>query len=402
MKKSIVFLSFLNLWSLENGKGAPSFQRTIMGYVQKDWNVVLILPKHNNGQTPELEYDNLKVIYFSTGILEKLTQIRKIGFFMRILYSRYGNYKFYKIGKKFITKNTVIYGYEVEGVYAAKKLSDEFKIPLITRFQGTVLYGYKNTFFNRLKKYPHYEALKTEADITIMTDDGTFGNKVLKDLNNKSKKILFWKNGVDIGNKPVDPTATKTLKQKLMLNGTERILLTVSRLAAWKKVDRAIIAFHEVLKINPSCKLIIIGDGEEKNKLVNLTNELDISNDVIFCGAVEQEKIGIYMAITDVFLSLYDLSNVGNPLLEAMNCGKAIITLNNGNTSEIINNNLNGILLEPNDLNQLPEKILELLKDDALRKELGNNALKMAKTTFWTWDERIEKEVNEVSKLISG
>jgi glycosyltransferase involved in cell wall biosynthesis len=64
-----------------------------------------------------------------------------------------------------------------------------------------------------------------------------------------------------------------------------------------------------------------------------------------FEGAVQQQDVVRYLHAADVFLSLNDLSNVGNPLLEAMACGKPIVTVDSGTTGQLIHDGETGILL---------------------------------------------------------
>ncbi len=399
--KNIVFLTYLNLWSMDKNKGAPSFYKTIEAYIKDGWNVILINPNYNLGVTPKLE--GLKIITFKP-IFFPLVKLKKISFFGRILHSLQGNFMFYRIGKKVIKEfnyQAIIYSYEVNGVLGGKKLREKYCLPFITRFQGTVLAPLKNNWLNRLKRYPHFQALETEADLTIMTDDGTQGDEVLNNLNNRSKKVLFWKNGVDINtNEQKNDIAITKIREKLGLSPSDEVLMTVSRLASWKKVNRAIEALSVIIKKRPECKLVIVGDGNEKQNLINLTKKLNLESNVIFAGSVPQIEVKNYLNLADIFLSLYDLSNVGNPLLEAMSCGKPIITLDVGNTSSIIKNEVNGILLDLEQLNKLPEYIHKILNDKCFAEKLGKNAKHYAKKYFWSWDERMKAELAIVNTLI--
>jgi len=313
-------------------------------------------------------------------------------------------YRFlYKTGKSILkgknnANNFVIYAYEVDGVEAAKKLSLLFKLPLVTRFQGTVHYATKDTLLNRFWFMPHLSALKTAADLTIITNDGTKGKQTIDRLGNKSKKVLFWRNGVD--HVPV-PLLSNRDKCRHELNiGDNFTFLTVSRLAGWKRVDRAITAFAEVYKEYPKSILIIVGDGDEKQQLERLAQELGIQQAVTFTGSVSQEDIYRYMAAADVFLSFYDLSNVGNPLMEAMMCGKPIITLDVGDTREIIRNDENGILLSANEINVIPVMMKRLIEDKEYSLKIATGAKVYADREFWTWDVRIASEIKEVGALL--
>ena len=304
--------------------------------------------------------------------------------------------------KKSNGKYIVLYAYEVHAVEAAKKLSELYNIPFISRFQGTILENVPNTMWNRLKKYPHFQALSQKSDLIIMTDDGTSGLKVLEKLNNKTSQIEFLKNGVNIlstANNDTDSVAR--IKERLCLNQKDFIFLTVSRLVYWKRLDRAIVAISKLKKQHIDCKLIIVGEGNERIALERLVRKKNVEDYVIFVGGVDQNEIGKYYVMSDVFLSLYDFSNVGNPLLEALMHGKPIITLNNGNTSQIIKNNYNGILIPIDHDEMIAEAMIRLKEHDELRDRLSYNALDYAKKNLWSWEQRMDHEYKIVIKMLN-
>lgn len=398
--KRLILLTYLNLWSMEKGKGAPSFFKTVDAYVNDGWDIILINPDYGVGVTPEMKG---VVNYTFKPIFFPLTKIKGLSFFGRILHALHGNLVLFKIAQKLIQnskENTCLYAYEVHATKAARKLADKYDLPLVTRFQGTVLHPIKNTFINRLKKYPHFGALSTKADITIMTDDGTHGDRVLKNLGNQSNTVKFWRNGVDIARNHVeDVSKSREIRRKCNLREEDRVLLTVSRLASWKRLDRAINAMPSLIKIDSRIHLVIVGDGAEKDKFMDLANQLGVKEHVFFVGAVEQSEVVDYMAIADIFLSLYDLSNVGNPLLEAMSCGKPIVTLDVGDTSSLIIDGKTGVLLNAEHLDTLPERIIQLIEDKKYAEELGANAREFADNEFWSWKDRMDAEISIVNTL---
>lgn len=404
MQKRIVMLSNLDIWSIDEGKGAPSFYNTIKAYVDDNWDITLIQP--DSKYRKKYKVKGCKIVTFKNTFFDFLNRIPKIRFFSRFFSHIYATHQFQKIANQIIKdkKKAVIYAYEVFAVKAAKKISKKYKLPLVTRFQGTILIKYKNTIINRIYKYPHYSALSETSDLIIMTDDGTKGDIVLKNLNNKTKKILFWKNGQD-EIKPLEQIkeANLELRKKHNIDKNCTVLLTVSRLKNWKKVDRAIYTLSELKKQNKNVKLIIVGDGEEYDNLVQLSKQLNVQDSIIFTGSIKQEDVWKYYSCSDIFLSLYDISNVGNPLMEAMRYGKAIITINNGNTNEIIKNNLNGILLPSNfTINKIVEKAIKLMEDEKIRKALGKNAKEYSEKILWTWKERMQAEVIEILKIFNN
>ena len=77
-----------------------------------------------------------------------------------------------------------------------------------------------------------------------------------------------------------------------------------------------------------------------------LARDLDVSENVRFAGAVPQQDVVSYMHAADAFLAVADLSNVGNPLLEAMACGMCIVAVDAGDTRDLIEDGLRGRLVE--------------------------------------------------------
>lgn len=281
----------------------------------------------------------------------------------------------------------------------AKLLSNLWGVPIVARFQGTIVgVDWMKRPLWKLRAWDHVLGLRIPVDLIIMTNDGTQGDLVLKVLGANMERVRFWMNGVDwelFKSLPKKVEATKQLHIK-----AQRVLLTVSRLVKWKRVDRSIQALPEIVGSFPDTILIIVGDGPERDRLEQLASELGVREHIRFEGALPHKEIPKYLSAADIFLSLYDLSNVGNPLLEAMMGGKCIITINNGHTGRLIRNGENGILLEYKDLPKLSEVIKDLLENDDFRNRLGEKARNFAEENFWSWEERIEAEITEVSQLI--
>lgn len=393
--KTVVILSGLNLWSIEIGKGAPSFFNTVKGYMDAGWNTILINP-----DTDEAIKENMltQIQHYQVSPYLQQQPENKIG---KWLYNnkvqKYYNDRFEEILNSILPnldpRTSILYAYEVMAVPVAKKMSEKYHLKFVTRFQGTILYNKKHNIINRIAYIHHYKALTTPSDLVIMTNDGTFGEQVLIDLGNKSR-CCFWRNGINrphfIEEKKEEPEENEEIK-----------LLTVSRLANWKRVDRAVSAMPEVLEAFPNSKLYVVGDGAEKENLIALAERLRVSDNVIFVGSIPQKDVFVLMKKANIFLSLYDLGNVGNPLYEAMICGKAIVTLDNGDTSSVIVDDKNGVLLDMSQADNSAPAIVSLQKDPDRLHRLERGAKKYADENFWTWEERIQEELKVVTKLLS-
>lgn len=399
--KTIIFYTGLSIWSMKNKSGAPSFYKTVELYIDKGFNVYLVTFNPDNYTNDIISFSNIYCMDFKERY-KKISK-KKIGklylFWRQIDFVKYAKKVSREILKKERGSQILIYAYEVHGVGPAKRIADKYGLPLITRFQGTILNGIPDTFINRIKKYPHFSALKQKADLIIMTNDGTQGEKTLHDLKNKSENIKFWVNGLDLFKMGVQEKL-KNIKKEIGLEDNDKMLLTVSRLEGWKRVDRAIKALAGVLDKHPECKLVIVGDGTCRNDLIAYAKSLGLEKNVVFVGSILHSEVYDYMYSADIFLSLYDLSNVGNPLLESLTLGCCDIVLNTGDTGRFIKNNINGFIINAEELEELPHIILSVLENEELRQKVKKGAKEWALKNLYSWDKRMEMEYEAVSALM--
>lgn len=395
MNKKIIIISMLMLWSMGENKGAPSFYMTLKKYVDEGFDVTLISP--NTDSVRELFDNDFKVITIDLQY-DKYRNIKKIGGVSKILQAKRFIKDAYNVAKKFADENCIIYGYEVQGIIAAKKIADRVNAKLITRYQGTIITkeeAKKNAIIDKIKKYPHLQALRIKADMCIMTNDGTFGLDVLKGIGNETKDIFFWRNGLDF-DKTKEKVYTKNIKKNVFK------FLTVSRVVKWKRIDRAIDLIKILTEKGYNCELKVVGDGSEKENLISQVHEYRLEDKVFFLGAIPHNNVYDVMQEVDFFLSFYDISNLGNPLFEAMYMGLPIITLNTGDTASVIKNGENGILLDIDDLDQEFYKTTYYLDNYSKAIEIGKNGRKYAISNFYSWEERMNMEIECVEEKIGG
>jgi glycosyltransferase involved in cell wall biosynthesis len=266
---------------------------------------------------------------------------------------------------------------------------------------------------DRVMYYRRYEealALKTPADLLIMTDDGTQGDDVIARLNPAMKaKMKFWRNGLDLDRlRPPSEDERRAARASLDLPEGAFVMLTASRLAAWKRVDRAVRAMRSVRSWLPDALLLVVGDGEERARLEALARELGVAASVRFAGAVPQRDVARAMHAADAFLAIADLSNVGNPLLEAMASGMCVVAVDAGDTRELIIDGRTGRLVDNAQRSgfvkpleeRLADLLVQLAADAPQRARLAQGAAAYARDHFWTWDERMAAEINAVSALV--
>ncbi|MGI6502371.1 MAG: GT4 family glycosyltransferase PelF [Candidatus Methanoculleus thermohydrogenotrophicum] len=167
------------------------------------------------------------------------------------------------------------------------------------------------------------------------------------------------------------------------VEGAEKRILFVGRLHPVKGIQYLLGAMSIVHRELPEAKLILVGDGEEREHLETLTDNLGIRECVEFAGRVPHERVKDYMNQAEVFV-LSSLSE-GFPvtILEAMACGLPIVATRVGGIPDIIEDGTNGYLVDTMNQEQLAEALLKLLQDEKLRRDISGNNREKAKKYRW-------------------
>ena len=181
------------------------------------------------------------------------------------------------------------------------------------------------------------------------------------------------------------------------------MVLYVGRLVNWKGVDRLIRVMASVYKKDPDLRscLVIGGDGPLQNSLKKLASDLNIEKKVRFMGAINRNQLRELFASCDIYLTLQDLTNLSNSLLEAMAQGRCVVAGDVGGTREVVKDKETGFLVSIHDLEQAASIVYELLSNSYLRCSIGNKARSYAKEHFFEWSDRVKYELNWITEKFS-
>ena len=150
-----------------------------------------------------------------------------------------------------------------------------------------------------------------------------------------------------------------------------------------KRVDVFIKAVAEIVHAIDNVSFIIVGGGSLKDDLRELGEELNISKNLIFIGL--QDDIYPFISLFDVGVLSSDSEGFSNSILEYMSLGIPVVATAVGGNSEIIQEDVNGILVAPGDYYCMAENICKLLNDRELRFRLGSNGKRLIKEKH-SWD----------------
>lgn len=229
------------------------------------------------------------------------------------------------------------------------------------------------------------QVLKNANAVVALTEDM---KKKVEELYNR--KIFVIPNGIELKN--FKNLSKDIARQKLKLAKEEKFLVFVGTLKQVKGLKYLIEAVKILKGKMPEMRLLIIGEGGEKENLQEQVEKLKLKQNVIFFGKLANEKIPEYMIASDIFV-LPSLSE-GLPVtvLEAMAAGLPIVATQVGGLPEIVKQGQNGFLVEAKEPEILAQKILTLLSDEKLRNSMSLNNQKEAKK--YSWDLIVAKLIN--------
>jgi glycosyltransferase involved in cell wall biosynthesis len=141
-----------------------------------------------------------------------------------------------------------------------------------------------------------------------------------------------------------------------------------------------IYAFREVLQYYPSSFLILVGDGEMRQEISSLVEELGISKRVLFTGL--SSNVAQLLSASDCFVLSSDWEGLPLSVLEAMAGGKPIIATNVGGVSELIVQSENGLLVPAGDYRQFASAMIELCREPSRILKMGERSRQIAEQRF--------------------
>jgi glycosyltransferase involved in cell wall biosynthesis len=147
-------------------------------------------------------------------------------------------------------------------------------------------------------------------------------------------------------------------------------------------VECVLRAFAHVQREFPAARLIVVGDGSQRDKLLELRSELKL-NHVEFVGQVDPESMPAQYARADIFVNSSNIDNMPASLIEAFACGLPVVTTNAGGIPYILTHNRTGLMVPRGDHKALAESVIRLLDDNVLAMRLVRAA--RADCQKYTW-----------------
>ena len=267
------------------------------------------------------------------------------------------------------------------GIFA-RVVSEQLSIPLV------------HTYHTNWEDYTHYitKNKKILDDIckkllkylVVFFEDKTVtelivpSNKIynlFKDKYKFTKNIHIIQTGIETSKfykENFNQKDINSLKKKLGIKKKDFVVMTVSRLAKEKSVDRIINNHKELVKKYSNMKLLIVGDGPDIDKLKDEAKSLGVSDSVIFTGKVPLNDIPIYYQLGNVFVTASKSETQGLTVVEAISSSLPVVAVKDGSFVNSVIEDFNGFVFTDDE--KYINSISKLYEDKELYNRLSNQS----------------------------
>ena len=391
-----------SLWSMGEGIGAGSFSRTPRALAERGHEVHVVLPTEPRQPAVDRMDGGVAFHRYEAGMLFRpgtgpLPVRLASRLWTYLAYQSSGTRAAMEVARRVLPDLVISFGtYEAP---VARRVAKRLGIPNVTRLFGNSLSLTLDDPIRFHLNFPEVRAFTTPCARLILTNDGACGREVAKRCGVPEGRLVHLRNGLDFDRfRPGSPVSS--VWEDLGLSQGAPLLLTVTRLAPEKKLDRLIDAMPALLKRVPSAVAVLLGEGPEREALEARARVLGLQSSVLMPGAVPSADLPRWYRSASVVLSLLDRTNASNPVFEAMACEGCVVALDAGMTRELVVPDQTGVLLAGEDLGMLGEILADLLGDEERRRRLGVAARAHVRALLLDPPARMDQEVEILLQVI--
>ena len=241
-----------------------------------------------------------------------------------------------------------------------------------------------------LKMFMFRQIVKSADLVTVISN-------YLKDIAFKNgaaeNGVRLIPNGVDVGKFDAQFSYGELfdLKDELNIRPDDNVVISASRLNYKNGIDSLVKAMKH---LGDNYKLILVGDGEEKASLVELSKSTGAPDRVIFMGSISNDILPKFLKIADVFVRPSRSEGLGTAFLEAMASRIPVVATPVGGIVDLVKSAETGVFCAVDSPISIAEKIKLVIEDKKIRENIVKNAFKMVKEKH-EWN-KIAEEYREV------
>ncbi|WP_027136548.1 N-acetyl-alpha-D-glucosaminyl L-malate synthase BshA [Gaetbulibacter saemankumensis] len=250
--------------------------------------------------------------------------------------------------------------------YMAKKmlLENDIYVPIVTTLHGTDI--------TLVGSHPFYRPAVT---FSINKSDAV--TAVSQSLKDDTLRLFNIENDIHVVPNFIDldkyHEGFEGCRRGMLAQDHEKIITHISNLRAVKRVQDVIKVFYNIQKVMPA-KLMLVGEGPEREHIEMQCQELGIMDKVIFFG--KSNEIDKILSYSDLFILPSESESFGLAALEAMASGTPVISSNTGGLPEVNIQGVSGYLSDVGDIEDMTKNAIHILSDDNRLRSFKDNARK--------------------------
>ncbi len=186
--------------------------------------------------------------------------------------------------------------------------------------------------------------------------------------------IIVIPNGIDIARWDHDPCNRIKYQYNLPLDAP--LLAYVGRLSPEKGLSKLLAEFAAASVRLPELHLMLIGDGPSRKGIIQEVYQRDLSKQVVFTGALDQELVALYLSASDAFVTASETEVHPLSVIEALAAGKPVVAIASPGITDIVENWVTG-LLATNESGDLSNAMVRMVCDRKLRRRMSKAARKV-------------------------
>ncbi|MGB7843885.1 MAG: N-acetyl-alpha-D-glucosaminyl L-malate synthase BshA [Salinimicrobium sp.] len=261
--------------------------------------------------------------------------------------------------------------YAIPHAYAgfmAKKMLEEEGIflPMVTTLHGTDI--------TLVGNHPFYKPA-----VTFSINSSDVVTSVSQSLKSDTLRLFKVRKEIEVVPNFIDTSkyqnSVSDCHRSVLASGNEKIITHVSNFRKVKRIDDVIMVFYNIQK-KIAARLIMVGQGPEREMAEELVAELGIEEKVVFLG--ESHEIDKILSFSDLFVLPSENESFGLAALEAMVNGVPVISTNTGGLPEVNKDGFSGFLSGVGEVEAMAENALTILRDEKTLKLFKENARKQA------------------------
>ena len=260
-------------------------------------------------------------------------------------------------------------------------------IPIITTMWMWGSLGWKREVLQKLETF----LLRFFNVVTAQSKDAQ--EATMKRLPGRDVPILIG--GLPFNEVTYSPEQRDQLRSSYGASSHEIVLVHVARFWPEKAHEVLIEGFRQIVEKEPNARLWVVGIGPEKPKIESLVKELNLESSVSFLGF--RDDLYEFLPLADIQVHPSDTEGLPLAVCTGMCAGLPVVATRVGGMPEVVRDGISGFLVEKRNPEQFAQAVLKLIRNEDLRKQLGNGARNIITTEY-----SLQAATSRLTKVYEG